>query len=151
MRYTKIKWDGAKMSLALEEREGNDVKKQTHTSTDEPLPDFAIALAAFGDWMRRVLEIPKKWAEGISIRGVSITYHEDLPSVIVSAVRPIEATNSPVNLHTPSLRIPEPKDDISEPPLVTELRELLAKLEEEATRYRNGERQQTDMELDQAA
>lgn len=145
MPFTKIKYS-SKDGVALEWRDSELKQSIEHrlVSTQEPRPEFLKALGAFSQFVRHLLDLPMSWENGLTIQSVSISENDAQGrGIVVTALRKISGANSPLVLNTPFL--PEEASSEDGPELPSFAVRLLNELEEEAAKYRAGERAQTDL------
>ena len=148
MRITKVKYDGAKVRIEYEQaREVGDPDEFSLNCADRPVPEFEAALAALIDDVLEICELPPEYAKGIKVRGVSISWTNDVMGACVTALRTLQTANSPLVINTPHL----PSDQYSEggeaPLMSEEFVDHVETLMDRATDYINGTRAQQSLPL----
>ena len=159
-RYNKIKRE-KEGGIFLEYEQSRDKSEgwdsYTLRTKDEPLPSFEKVFKELAEHAVDLCELPESdIAEGrVEVRSVSFSYGGDkeVMGAVISAVRTLKRSNSPLNLntpHKPSEPYSDPVDGGSEKLtekslLDPECVEALKKLCKEADRFLGGHRQQTDL------
>lgn len=123
VKYTKVEDKGGSENVTLE-------------SADPPLKGLLKALDAMGNHLVEACELPEDWLEDIDVRGVSVTWKDEVPGIVISAIRKLQHSNSQLNIHTPPF---EPKGAC---------KEALTALTREALAYVDGKRGQLDLGLE---
>jgi len=114
-------------------------------SDDQPEDGFTRALDAFGDVVLRILELPDTYGEGLSVRGVSLSYtDEDRMGCVVTCLKELAATDAPLVLNTPHLMELD-LDNPEQAAMPAEMEEAIEALCEAAERYVKGHRAQGDL------
>jgi hypothetical protein len=149
MKFTKIKYDGHAVTLEyqndIESPEGKKIAtvESKFRSTEKPLPSFKEALDDLKDEVEAILDGVLLFGacEKAKIRGVSLSWSNDIMGAVITALIPVKTANSPMTVNTPHL--PEkdynPNGDAPTLPIVcvNKLKRLIA----EAERFFNGERE----------
>ena len=145
-RFSKIKYDGAKVRIEYEvDREnGNDPDEYSLFSADAPATSFHAALRALREDVIAICELPADQADKLSIRGVSLSNTNGIMGACITALKAVTTANAPLVLNTPHLPS-APYSDNPEPVLATETVERLNVLMAEAQKYIDGERAQGDL------
>ena len=139
MKFTKIKFDGETVTLEWQELLFEDDRKTTtFESKEDPEPGLNRALQALAPLVLRMIEAPEDW--GALVKGVSVKHPGDQRGLVVTAVREIEATNSPFVVNTPYLL--ESGEGEETAPLAAKVFKALDALEKQAARYIAGHRAQ---------
>jgi hypothetical protein len=145
MPFTKIKYS-LKDGVALEWRDAELKQSIEHrlVSSQEPRPEFIKALQAFTQFVRHLCDLPMSWESGLTIQSVSISESDTQGrGLVVTALRKLSGANSPLVLNTPFL--PETASADGQPELPSFAVRMLNTLEDEAAKYRAGERAQLDL------
>lgn len=141
-RFTKIKFDGAKVTLAYEiTRKNGDPDEFSVFCADLPAPEFDLALQALAADVAAICELPEADAAKIKVRGVTLTYAHDVLGACITAMKSLKTAQSPLVLNTPHLPS-ESYSDSDCPILSTACVMRLKDLAYEAERYLNGDRAQ---------
>jgi hypothetical protein len=144
MRFTKIRIANKEVELAWEERDGET--KTTHglKSPEPPTPEFVGALRGMKRHLPLTSGLPVDVLEGAEVRVVSISSDKnDRRTFTMSAVNPVEASNSPLNINTPPIIETEEVRDGSLFGDVAKIREVFDDfdaLAKHAQGFMNGER-----------
>jgi hypothetical protein len=103
MIITKIKYKKGEVRVHWQvERDDIDLTTSKLVSTDQPEPEFMMALGILVEDVRKFLELPMAYADGMSICGLSLSHGEDDQlGGVVTALKDIKATAAPVVLNTP--------------------------------------------------
>lgn len=141
-RFTKIKFDGSKVTLGYEvPRKDGDPDEFSVFCADLPAPEFDAALRDLAVDVAAICEMPAEDAIKIKVRGVTLTWAHDIMGACITAMKSLKTAQSPLVLNTPHL----PSESYSEsecPTLSTATCDRLAALVVQAERYLNGERAQ---------
>lgn len=141
-RYTKIKFDGSKVTLAYEmTRTDGDPDEFNVLCADLPAPEFDQALQALAQDVAAICELPESDVLKIKVRGVTLTWAHDVMGACITAMKTLKTANGPLVINTPHL----PSDGYSDsdcpmlsPATVTRLEALAF----QAERYLGGDRAQ---------
>jgi hypothetical protein len=149
MRFTKIKSSSKGVHLEwttpAEKHPDNEVHHKLE-SDDTPAPEFTEALQHFIPEVLHVLELPTEYAIGLRVTGLSVNYEEDdRRGMVVTCLKDLEATNSPLVLNTPHMRELSDEDEDGAGFLSDAMLELLAAAEEQAEAFVHGTRMQLDL------
>jgi hypothetical protein len=147
MRFTKIKFDGAKMRIEyeVERADGNEPDEYTVLSVDRPMASFDAALQALAADVVAVCELPADSLDKFTVRGVSISHTNDIMGACVTALKALKTANSPLVVNTPHLPSAPYSDNPDEPVMADEMRRRLSILMDETQRYLDGERAQASL------
>lgn len=159
-RYTKIKIvkeGGMYLEYQESRKKGEGWDDYTLRTKDNPLPGFVAAFKALAMHVVDMCELPDSdLAENrVEVRGVSFSYGGDkeVMGAVLTAVRELKRSNTPLNLNTPH-KPSEPYNDpenggsdkLDEKSLLDEdCVAALEKLCKEADRFLGGHRQQVDL------
>ena len=154
MQFSTIKRHNGKVHLSWEltSHGQNDIAQATLTSEDEPLSEFIEALDAFKDDVLCLLELPKKYEDGLEVTKLAINREADDGRIglVITAVKSLGCGS--LVLNTPHLRERTEEGDPGEGHLTSVQFDRIHAIEEAAERFVNGQRQQVDMfDHDEAA
>lgn len=149
-RFTKIKFDGSRVSLFYEvSRKDGDPDEFTLCCADRPAPEFDQALQALRSDVVGICELPEADQNKITVRGVTLTWAHDIRGACITALKSLKTANAPLVINTPHL----PSEDYGEgdgpvlaPATCARLDALLVQTE----RYLSGERAQASLFTAQA-
>jgi hypothetical protein len=145
MPFTKIKYsqkDG--VTLEWQDSELRQSIEHRLVSSQDPRPEFHAALQEFNRFVRQLLDLPMSWETGLTIQSVSISQSDAQGrGLVVTALKRLSGCNAPLVLNTPHL--PETASSEDGPALPAFAIRMLDALEEEAAKYRAGERAQGDL------
>lgn len=142
MDFTKIKRKDGAVLLEWTTTNGDDSRRTTLTSTDEPEPEFTDALQAMALHVCRLLDLPDEYAEGMTVSGVSISRNDHQGrGIVVTCLKTLGKTNAPLVINTPHL----PEENEHGPEIPSDMLRALDELEARAVRYHNGHRMQADL------
>ena len=146
-RITKVKYVGGKVEIHYEvEKQDGQLDEYTLKCTDLPTPEFVKALENLRPDVATWLELDPEWANNVEIRGVSFSWSNDVMGAVITALKPLELSNSPMIINTPH----KPEEPYGEDPdesqvdkclsseCVDNLRDLLT----QAGKYVDGDREQ---------
>lgn len=154
MQFSTIKRHNGKVHLCWEltSHGENDIAQATLTSEDEPVEEFIEALEAFKADVLCLLELPRKYTEGLEVTKLSINRESDdgRLGLVITAVKSLPCGS--LVLNTPHLRERLEEGDPGEGHLTSVQFDRLQAIEEAAEKFVNGQRQQVDMfDKDEAA
>jgi hypothetical protein len=150
MRFNKIRLTKeGKVNLEYEVKNSKGGWDQfSFSCSDEPKPEFKVALANMADDVIEMAELDEKYLERITVRGVSFSYggEGEVMGAVIMAQMSLKKSNVPLNLNTPH----KPSEPYSEGAdksqvLSTECVERLEALIGEAEEYVHGVRAQGDL------
>jgi len=141
-RFTKIKFDGAKVRLEYQvvRPSGGDPDEYTLQCADLPLSEFTTALRALVDDVCVICEFPSSEASKVKVLGCSLTYTDGILGAVVTATKDLMISPAPLILNTPHL--PEKPYSEGGAMLPANTVRRVRALCVEAERYLNGDRQQ---------
>lgn len=153
MQFDKIRFDGKLVELEYKMPlpGGGGEDRQAHG--EGPGPTFKQALAAFTSYVIWVHSWPADIAERIEVRGVAIKRPDDAPRgiTVTGLLKCPHARNSTSTFNTPYLaQPPENYSGDGNGFLSAAVIGFVDELEEEATRFKEGEREQTSLPLGEA-
>lgn len=148
-RIKKVKFDGSLVEITTERTWGvGNEKLSTLKSYDQPTEAFEAAFRAFPPAVRRLLDLPERWAEGaLKVLSVSFSWSEStsVQGATITCRADLKCATSPLIFNTPHLPYAQYSEGGEQPLMPDELIELLDDLEGQAGRYLAGERAQGDL------
>jgi len=141
---TKVKHSKGQTTIRWRDVRQEEIVEHELKSSEEPRPELLTSIAAFVPFVIEICEFPKGWADEIAISGVSLSEVElkdgKQIGIVITAQKRLELTPSPVIINTPFL-IDEawPKG----------LQKAVEKLDQEAVRFRSGDRAQQELPIAQ--
>ncbi len=149
MRFTKIKYDGRRISLNYEKlRTDAEPDKFFLESNEKPLPSFNAALQKLKEHIVEICEFEHKYMSSIEVRSVTFSYggENDTMGATITGLKTLGTANAPLVINTPHL----PEEDYSGNNPGAHILTMycvndLKALTEEAQRYLDGEREQESM------
>ena len=149
MRIKKVKLTKeGKIHLEYEERNKADSWDEfSMTCSDEATPEFYAALAALAPHVRDMCELPARYLDRITVRGVSASYAGDNDTMGATIIAQMELrhSNTNMNITTPH-KASEPYSDTGEADekqlLDEDCTSDLETLFDECIKYIKGERKQ---------
>lgn len=150
MKITKVRYAGDKVTVCYEADDDSQRTAVEVAGKDEPHTSFREAMAALIPTVAAVLDLPLPYfqAEGTEARQVTVKYYDaDQRGFVISAVRPVEGSNSPFVIHTPHMKEARQDEDgeLSETGLAEQDVEAIDLVLSEAQRYLDGHRAQGDL------
>src|SRR5690349_11807367 len=144
MRFKKIRFSGGEVALEWTSKEsGTEIEHQLK-SEEGPAPEFVQALAAFGPLVLKLLELPKAYAEGLTITSHAISETKESRGLVVSATKKLAGANGPLNIHTPHLKSKREEGQADGVGLISDdMEAALAEAEKAAHDFLGGKRSQT--------
>jgi hypothetical protein len=143
MIFTKIKHSKGQVSLSWSDN--NDAGTSiTHemTSGDEPRKEFGVALQNLADVVLKVCELPPTYRDGLTVSSVSFTENDAQGlGLVITALKEVGGATAPFVINTP--HVVESLEAANRWPTGTDA--LVEALEEEAARFRRGDRAQADL------
>jgi hypothetical protein len=156
MRFQKIKYDKGKVKIEYElcNKAKKDWDQFSLACSDEPKPEFQVALQALSEDVIEMCELPEDYRKRIMVTGVSFSYGSEaeiMGATIVSQMV-LNRSNVNLNLNTPH----KPSEPYSEGGdasqcLSQDCIERLTYLMLEAEDYVKGNRAQGELFVDKAA
>ena len=149
MQITKVKYHGGNTEICYSVLKPNgDKDEYSLKSSDPPLPAFRNVLLYLRVFLLRMLEMPDTDEEikKVTVRAVKFDYGEDgTMGAVISGIRELQYSRGVMALSSPH-RFEESTDEkqLLEGKCIEHLNILL----EEAEKYVNGERAQTEMKFD---
>lgn len=150
MRFQKIRYDKCKVKIEYElcNKIKNDWDQFSMACSDDPKPEFKVALQALSEDVIKMCELPEDYQKRIMVTGVSFSYGgegEIMGATIISQMS-LNHSNVNLNLNTP----PKPSKPYSEGGdraqcLSEDCVERLGDLMREAEDYVNGIRAQGEL------
>lgn len=144
MRFTKIKFDGAAVVIALVETKGKSEDVRTLTSRELPHPEFVEALGACLQPAVDVCELPLSYKSRLRVQSVSLSEDDDgNRGCVVTMLKTLNGLPVPLVLNTPHVSMREQADGSYTIP--NALAGALDDLETEARAFLGGKRAQADL------
>lgn len=148
--FTKIKHKAGE--TVLEWTDSSERQSVVHSlrSHEDPRPEFVTALQSLTSIILSLCELPLDYGTDLKILGVTVTEHETLGrGLVITALKKLTRSQAPMVLNTPHLT--ETGSHENAPTLFGRELDLIEALQEEAERYRKGERAQQSLFEQQAA
>ena len=96
-RITKVKYDGSKVQIALEEDTPIGKNEFFLKCSDATRADFPVALQLLKKYVVQIIEVPKenqnKWIETLEIRGASFSWTNNVMGAVITALKTLEKSN----------------------------------------------------------
>lgn len=151
MRFENIKITKNKVILdRLDKHPDGSVFTINLENPNKPLPAFKTALQAFTGWACELIGAPQ-WAEDSNVSSVHLSEEAKTRrrGLMVTLTRKIErAKDRVVTINTPLMHAPTDDQEGVNPGTFPQLvADMIDTLEEEATKYWNGEREQVELEF----
>lgn len=151
MRFENIKITKNKVILdRLDKHPDGSVFTINLENPNKPLPSFATALQAFTGWACELIQA-SSWAEDSTVASVHLSEEAKTRrrGLMVTLTRKIErAKGRVVTINTPLMHEPTDDQEGTNPGTYPQVvADMVATLEEEATKYWNGEREQVELEF----
>jgi hypothetical protein len=151
MRFENIKISKNKVILdRLDKHPDGSVFTINLENPNKPLPAFKTALQAFTGWACELIGAPQ-WAEDSNVASVHLSEEAKTRrrGLMVTLTRKIErAKDRVVTINTPLMHAPVDDQEGVNPGTFPQLvADMIDLLEEEATKYWNGEREQVELEF----
>lgn len=145
----KVKWDGVKVRIEYQQRrQDNRYDELSIASFDRPSPEFVAALQALELDVCTICELPTSYTEGLQVRGVSFTYHEETMGACITALKTVKSAKSPLCINTPFITEGAMNDQDHGPFFDEETIERLQEIVLRAGNYvSGGERAQGELDL----
>lgn len=150
MRFKDIKSNADGVTLDRVEKlgDGTELTQQMKNATP-PLASFKTALQAFTGYALALIGAPPEWNEDTNVSSIHLSEEPktNRRGLIVTITRKIErAKNRVMVINTPLMHQPTEDADGTNPgTFEREVLNMITACEREATRYWNGEREQTEM------
>ena len=150
MPFTKIKHSRGEVELAWRDDGLRQNIEHRLTSSESPRPEFLTALQDFKRYVLHLCELPGGYDAEMTISSVSISSNDTQGrGIVVTALKKLPDVNSPLVLNTPHLTETASYD--GGPELPSFACAMLDRLEEEAAKFRSGERAQQELFAEKAA
>ena len=144
----KVKWDGTKVRLEFQRlRKDNRYDEAVLGSFDVPLQSFRESLAALVVDVCAIIECPEAYGDKLAIRGVTFTDSDGTRGAVITSLKSVKTAKSPLVLNTPHLTFGPMNDGDQGPFLPDGTITRIERLEAEAIRYINGEREQPQLPI----
>jgi hypothetical protein len=146
MRFTKIKWNGMRVSLEWIDKKGKTEVEHHLNSYDVPAPALEKSLSAFVPIALDLLELPQSYRNDLRVTGLSTNEEDDeRAGLVITLQKKIKQANAPLVLNTPHLREPVAPAEYGAVGFFTNgMSEAIDKAQVAAIDYHNGKRAQVD-------
>ncbi len=144
MRIKKIRYNRATGKVAIGYEALNASSRtydsHNHSSKEEPAQSFINALDALAPFVAEIREEPKKFADSITVTGLTVSYGQDDHSkCVITAHRELE-NGGPAQCHTPLTPITAEEDEAHTVSL--KCAQAIEEMTLEAQKYLKGHRRQ---------
>lgn len=147
----KINSDGVELDRVEKHNDGTELTQKMKNAT-APLASFKTSLQAFTGYALALIGAPKEWHDETNVSSIHLSEEPktNRRGLIVTIVRKIErAKNRVMVINTPLMHQPTEDADGTNPgTFEREVLNMITAAEKEATRYWNGERDQTELPLE---
>lgn len=151
MKFTKIKYDGKEVYLkyTVTIKNGNSITDEITSelkSRREPLPSFKNAFNDLKSEVEGILDgtIAEGACDKAEIRGVSLSWTNDIMGAVITAIIPVDSANAPMTVNTPHLPQTDYNPSGNGPTLTKVCANKIHILIAETERYYNGEYEKPD-------
>ena len=152
MKFTKIKYDGTTVYLEYQTEilstDGKPIAtvESKFKSNEKPLKSFTDVLDELKDEVETILDgvIVSGSCSEAKIRGVSLSWSNDIMGAVITAIVPVDSANSPMTVNTPHLPERDYNPNGECPTLPRLCVNKLERLINEAEKFFNGEREKPD-------
>ena len=150
IRFNKIKVDGkTRICLDYDELVGDGkTNEYSMKCVDRARPEFYDLLQALRRHVAQICELPTKPSDiaRMEVRGISLSWTNDIMGVVITALKELKRSNSPLVINTPHMPV-EPYSDDGDPTKCLDRHcvEGVENLISEARRYLEGDRAQIDI------
>lgn len=152
LNITKIKFGNGEVEIH-QESDPNDLEKKAGKiiSEDEPLSSFIDSLQALSEDVSDICEL-QEVSGNISVRGITLTWNREkydrgFTGAVITALRELEYSRSPMVINTPWLPSYQYNDDNQNPQLDIHTIYRINNLLEQTNLYLNGERKNKQLGL----
>ncbi len=121
----------------------------TLESHDGPKKALKDALQKMEKHLREIADLPDDWKDDLEIRGVTCTWSNDIRGLVITGLRKLTSSNSPLVLNSPHFT-EEPYSETADPDIgifSEDCLEDLEVLENLAFKYVDGDREQLELDL----
>jgi hypothetical protein len=136
---TKILWNESR-------REQEELIEHEMTCTEMPRPELLDAIKAFIPYVLEICELPKDYAERMSVSAIHLNQcvqdDIDVVGLVVTAQKSLARTQAPMIINTPFL---------ADPGWPHYMPKVVERLEAEALKFRNGNRAQQVLPMKRGA
>lgn len=121
----------------------------TLETSDEPRQELVDALQGMASHVCEMIEAPAEWRDELTVLSVKLGYSNDVQGIVITALRALENSNSPLVLNTPNYtREPYNESDISGVGVfTTQCANDIDELEKLVFRFVDGERSQAELDF----
>ncbi len=147
MRITKVAYDGERVVIQYQKRGKKQVDwdKFVIDSSEQPNASFTRLLQSLREYVAKICDYPEDEAEKVKVLGVHVSWKgekEDIMGVVVTAIKRVKMTTSPLLLNTPFLPEKSLTNKKSDAVLQKDVVEKINLLCDAAEAYVDGERGQ---------
>jgi hypothetical protein len=139
---TKVKHSKGETVIRWRDVKAEETVEHEMTSCEEPRPELVDAIKQFIPYVIEICELPKSYAEKTTVTGISFTETTvddmEVIGIVVTAQKKLTKTNGPMVINTPFLV------DVGWPSYT---QAAVEKSEEEAMRFRRGDRAQQPLPM----
>jgi len=155
MTIRKVKWDGQEIEIKYEvTTAGGILEEYDFKCSDKPAPSFVKALEGLRPHIARICEMAPGWETDLDVRGVSITWGGEggeIMGMVATALKPLAIAKCYLVINTPHAIEKAYNASAACLLLPSGCPAALRKLMEEAAKYINGEREQSELPLSGSA
>lgn len=142
LNIRKIRRSAKKLSFVFL----NGEEEHSASYKDNPLPTFGSALDALSPLVCELCELPKDYAVGLTVSGLTLAESGKVECVTIVAKKEIKGNSRPFNIATPLIPIDQPEEGDGAHLTIAQAI-LVETAVEEARKYIRGERAQGQMKL----
>jgi hypothetical protein len=137
--------------IKYEQDGDNGVDVITLETPDLPSKELGDAFNKMVEHMLDIGELPGSWREFLTMRGITVTWTNGVQGLVLTALRTLSGSNSPMTINTPHFtREPYNEDDESDLGIFSfECGEDLDNLEAEVFRFVDGARAQQELNFEE--
>lgn len=134
-----------KVDLIWTNDNGDELKFSTK---DQPLPEFEEAIQGMASDIPELIPLDMEQVESLSVTQIMLRDHKKFNRTIEIKATVTPESGAEFNIKTPAYPLAEQEHhDADEQRLVQRLQDKVFSLEQEATRFQQGERAQAELEL----
>ena len=149
MTITKVKSTGDKVHIEYEQLSDSGLPDEySITCNQKAKPEFYLALNELAKHVLHICDLPKEYAEDLSVIGVSFSYRDEIMGAVISARKMLLDCDSPLFLNTPHMPEKAYGKTAGNKLLPQKTVEALDELIQEAEAYVNGDRAQLKLALE---
>lgn len=147
----KVRFEGDALEVHVNDDDSSaavERKSVVKSPSDNVHPDLSSALQAIEPHVRKVLSLPKNWANNsLTVRGVSYSYSDKtgVDGAVVSCSTLLPGLNAPFFFNTPYLEIRRHTEEGDRAEMPEDALAAFDKLKLEALAFLNGKRNQGEL------